>query len=84
MSTPVTPADYFQPILASARLQNELSDELTAADLRLKVAENLRFDTTCSPGQPGQENLWIPKFSYTKFFALLWPSSSSLDSSEAQ
>lgn len=44
MSSPVTPADYFQPVLASARLQNELSDELTAADLRLKVAENLRIN----------------------------------------
>lgn len=44
MSTPVTPADYFQPVLASARLQNELSDELTASDLRLKVAENLRIN----------------------------------------
>lgn len=44
MSTPVTPADYFQPVLASARLQNELSDELTASDIRLKVAENLRIN----------------------------------------
>jgi hypothetical protein len=44
MSTPVTPADYFQPVLASARLQNELSDELTASDLRRKVAENLRIN----------------------------------------
>ncbi|MEG5704696.1 hypothetical protein UXO95_21615 [Enterobacter hormaechei] len=44
MSSPVTPADYFQPVLASARLHNELSDELTAADLRLKVAENLRIN----------------------------------------
>ncbi|RSC52113.1 hypothetical protein [Citrobacter amalonaticus] len=44
MSSPVTPADYFQPVLASARLQNELTDELTATDLRLKVAENLRIN----------------------------------------
>lgn len=44
MSAPLTPADYFIPVLASARLHNELKGDLTADELRQKVVENLRVN----------------------------------------
>lgn len=44
MSVPLTPADYFKPVLASARLQNELKGDITSEELRQKVLENLRIN----------------------------------------
>lgn len=44
MSAPLTPSDYFSPILSSARLQNAVNDDLNANDLRRKVVENLRLN----------------------------------------
>jgi hypothetical protein len=44
MSIPLTPADYFRPVLQSARLHNELPHDLNTDDLRLKVIENLRVN----------------------------------------
>lgn len=44
MSAPITPAYYFKPVLVSARLHNELKEELTADDLRQRVFENLRVN----------------------------------------
>lgn len=44
MSVPLTPADYFKPVLASARLHNELKGDINAEELRQKVVENLRLN----------------------------------------